>query len=40
MGIIVGDLGRVSLLRYFVFTWIALLILMKDNCNLAVTMYD
>lgn len=40
VGIIVGDLGRGSLLRYSVLIWIALLTLMKESCNLAATLYD
>lgn len=38
--IIAGDLGRGSLLSYFDLTWIALLMLMEDSCNLVVTLYD
>jgi len=40
VGIIAGDLGKGPLLSYSVLTWIVLLILMKDSCNLAVTLYD
>lgn len=40
MGIIVGDLGRGTLLSYLVLAEITLLILMKHCCNPAVTLCD